>query len=477
MSTAASAVELREVRLHVAALAGAVLLAMLAGALAVVSFQAAIAIALLVLLLAIRTQSRPAGLAILWAFWLLMPLLRRLLDLVVTAPGADPLSLLPFVSMILLAAMELYENRLDRRARFILAMASIGTMLGVPVGLLTDPTAALFGAAAYGGAVSAFVLGWGDGVRPRTSSTLYRALAIALLPLSVYALAQYFLPLASWDSAWVETGDLVSLGAPFEEDHLRVFSALNSPFTFSVVLVVGILLGLGVQHRRRIGVAVTGLMFVALALTYVRSAWLALAIGLLAFVVAERGRTAARILATVAVCVLGLFLVGDSNPTTHAVAQRITSLGSPEEDVSAQARLETTEHLLPTAVHQPLGAGIGQAGLAVRLEGSTEEQLVSVDDGYLSLMFQSGLFGLMLVLAALGGSLFAAVKALGGRAGEDRRQSAAVFAALVALLIALAAGDVLYGLPGAMLWYVCGLAVASASSRSALQLSAQRPTG
>ncbi len=439
----------------------AALFALVAGALAVRSTQAAAALTLLVLLLAVRYHSRTGGLLVLWAYWLLVPLLRRMLELSVGAPSADPLSLLPFLGTAILAVMELHENRLDRRARRILALAGIGMMLGLATGFAADPAAAAFAAVAYASGLAAFVLGWGDGVRPISSPTLYRALAFGLLPLSIYGIAQYFYPLTEWDAEWVNAGGLGSLGAP-QEGHIRIFSTLNSPFTFAVALVAGILLALGQRRRPGQAILATAPLLVALALTYMRSAWLALVIGLLTFAAAVRGRTAARLVAVVVICLVVLIVAGDSNSTTRAFSERITSLGSPGSDVSAQDRLARTNQLLPVALGKPVGAGLGQAGLASeRLGGTTQEFLTNVDDGYLSMLYQSGPFGFLLLAAALIASVVAAVRGLGRAANRAVRQArAALLATIVMLLVVLAAGDALFGLPGAILWYLCGLALA-----------------
>lgn len=440
-------------------------LALLIGAVAVRSPQAAMTLVLLLLLPVVRAQSRSAGLMMLWSYWLLVPMLRRMLDLSVATPGADPLSLLPFLGTGVLAVMELRENRLDRRARLILACASAGFLLGVPMGLAADPAAVSFATVAYLASVSAFVLGWGDAMRPQGGSTLYRSLAVALIPLSLYAIVQYFFPLSAWDAHWVEHGELGSIGAP-QEDKIRVFATLNSPFTFAIALSTGIMLGLGLVRKLGSTILLTLPLLLALALTYVRSAWLALVVGILVFALAARGKAAGRIVAVVAVSLIGLVAVGGSNPTTQAFTQRVTSLGSPEEDVSATERLETTKQLLPASVRQPLGEGLGQAGLAVRLEESSEEErLVDVDDGYLSLLYQAGPFGLLLVLGAIFFSVAAAVRVLGRAEPEQRLAPATLLATLMMLLVALASADVFFGLPGAIFWYLCGLAVAY-SSRS-----------
>ncbi len=435
--------------------------AFVAGALAVRSTQVSVTLTLLVLLLAVRARSRIGGLTLLWTYWLLAPFVRRILDLSVSAPSADPLSVLPFLATAILALIELRENRLDRRARSVLAIAGIGILIGVPTGLAADPTSAAFAVVAYMSSLSAFVLGWGDGVR-RVDS-LQRTLVIALLPIALYGIAQYFFPLTAWDSNWVNTSDLSSLGAP-QEGHIRIFSTLNAPFTLAIVLGVGIMLGLGVRRRLGLTLLITLPLVVALALTFVRSAWLGLVVGLIVFAIAARGRASGRVVVVVAVCLVGLVVIGSSNPTTQAFTERITSLGNPGEDVSARERLATTERLLPTSLSQPLGAGLGQAGLAARLEGSGEsEQLTVVDDGYLSLLRQSGPFGLLFVLAALMTSVTAAVRGLGRSSAEGRQAAGAVFATLVMLLVCLASGDVFFGMTGAILWYLCGVAMASGS--------------
>src|SRR5215213_5635959 len=222
--------------------------ALIAGAMAVKQPQIAVAGVLLVLLFAVRNESRTAGLTLLWIYWLLMPFIRRVIDLLSSAPGADPLSLLPFIATVLLAVMELRENRLSRRARTVLMAGTVAILAGVPIGLTVDPAATMFAAIAYMAGLSAFVLGWGDHVRPRSGSTLEQALRVALVPMALYGIAQYFYPLTSWDDNWVTVSELASIEAP-QEGHVRVFSTLNSPFTFAITVAVGLMFGVAMRKR------------------------------------------------------------------------------------------------------------------------------------------------------------------------------------------------------------------------------------
>lgn len=444
----------------IAAVAG---FALITGAMAVRSIQAASALVLLVLTLAVYVQSRRTGLVLLWSLWLLAPALRRILALTGETQVADPLALLPFIATGMLALVELRRSTLSPPARAVLAMATLGFLIGAPAGMLADPLAFGFGLTAYLAAVSAFALGWADR-REGADLSLVRACTYLLPPLALYGIFQYFLPLTAWDMTWVETVDLGSIGSP-QEGHIRIFSTLNSPGTFGLVLAIGIILGFAVKRRPAVGFLATAILAVALALTFVRSAWLAIVLGILVFAAAARGRGAGRLVGVIAICLVGLIVIGGSNPTTRAFTQRVTSLGDLSKDESAQERLAFTSQLLPTAVGQPLGAGVGQAGLSVRLEeGGESESLTTTDNGYLALIYQVGPVGFLLVVLAMGLSLRAAIRALSRAEGDERQLAAAVLAALVTLFVAQAAGDMLYGISGAIFWYLAGVAFAAQRS-------------
>jgi hypothetical protein len=448
-------------------------LAVLGGVFTVFSAQSAVALALLVLLLAVHSESRRAGLMLLWGYWLLTPAVRRALDLVADAPPADPLSLLPFVGTGALALLELRRARLSVPAGRTLSLAAFGFLLGVPSGLVADPLAFAFGSAAYGAGLAAFVLGWVDARERNGDLSLRRALAVAAVPIAAYGIAQYFMPLTAWDSNWVETVELASIGAP-QEGHIRIFSTLNAPGTLAAVLALAILFALPERGRPLARAATMGVLIVGLALTFVRSVWMALVIALLVYAAAARGRAAGKVVGFVAVTLVLVIAVGGSHPTTRAFTERVTSLGDLEGDVSAQERLQFTNELLPTALQQPLGAGIGQAGLALRLEESSDsESLTTTDNGYLALLYQLGPPGFVLVLIAMGASAVAALRSA-RRAGERRVQRCALLAGLVMLLVAQASGDMMFGITGAVFWYLAGAAFAGAGRERPQDLE---PTG
>lgn len=458
--------------------AGIAAIAVVGGAFAVRSLQAAVALALLVLLAAIYSRSRRAGLISLWTLWLLAPALRRMLALAVETPSADPLALLPFVATAGIALIELRRTNMSRPARIAISLATLGFLIGAPAGLAADPLAFGFGLTAYLAGVSALILGWGDRREGGTLS-LVKVLAIGLPPIAVYGVLQYLIPLTSWDSNWVETVDLASIGAP-QAGHIRIFSTLNSPGTLGLVLAVAIVLvlGLGLRRRGSVTLLATLPLIVALGLTFVRSAWLALVLGVLVYAASVRGKTAGKLVAVIAVCLAALIVAGGSNPTTRAFTQRVTSFGSLGQDESAQDRLKFTQELLPAATSRPFGAGVGQAGLAARLEEHKgQESLTTTDNGYLALLYQVGPFGFLLVSIAMGMGVVASVRALGdgGDDEESRMEHASILAALVVLLVAQAGGDMLYGISGAIFWYLAGVSFATRRRTASQSEGVPRP--
>ena len=385
--------------------------AVISGALAVRSMQAATSLALLVMLLRSTGSRRRAGLVGLWTIWLLAPGLRRVLALAEGTPGADPLALLPFVATGVLALIELRRSTMTRSARITVQVAAAGFLIGAPMGLFGDPQAFGFAMVAYLAGLSAFVLGWGDG--REGGLTLVRVLVVALPPLAVYGILQYFFPLPAWDSSWLDTVNLGSIGAP-EADHIRVFSTLNSPGTFGLVLAIGILLGLGARRPASAIVPTTAILVLALALTFVRSAWLSLALGLIVFVAASRGRTAGKVVGVIAVCLVALTVVGGSNPTTKAFTQRVTSLGELNEDVSAQDRLRSSSRTAADRDRAAAGRGRRQGGACGAPGGQRKQRLRSKPSTTDTWQFstRSAWSGFLLIVTAMGRSVFAATRAL-----------------------------------------------------------------
>jgi O-antigen ligase len=145
-----------------------------------------------------------------------------------------------------------------------------------------------------------------------------------------------------------------------------------------------------------------------------------------------------------------------SEGTLDAFVGRVSTFGALGTDVSAEARQEGARALAPQILRAPLGYGLGSTGEATRLAGG--EGVRAVDNGYLSLAYQVGISGALLVLAGLFVATWTSARSA-LRVDPDR--SAVTLTAIFAFFIVLLLfGDQLYGLPGAILWYLVDAALA-----------------
>jgi hypothetical protein len=414
--------------------------------LTIASLQLGLTLVLVVLAAGAFVRSRAAGLAVVWLAWLLLPEVRRVLGF---AP-ADPLAVAPYLMTAVVVALALARTRIGSAGRRILALAVAGYAIGVPAGLLAAPQALAFAAFAALTALGAFVLGYGE---PDDDARALRRVLVGALPvLAVYALVQY-VALPEWDRTWLEVTNFVTAGAP-ETGRVRVFSTLNSPGTFAMVCAVAVLAFLTLRRLGPLSLAALALLLAALSLTYVRGAWLALVVAMAVLVLATRGRALGRVSVVALVLVGGFAAVAAGSPTGQALTERLTTFGSLEEDRSAQERLATPEQIVPVAIADPLGAGLGQAGEASRLAGGGTFRYT--DSAYLGLLYQVGPVGFLLVLGALGLAARHAVRNARRHRSPDDVLTVAV---LAFFLVAGFLADLLFGVTAVVLWYLLGLAV------------------
>jgi putative inorganic carbon (HCO3(-)) transporter len=418
--------------------------------------------ALLVLSVGLYVTWRPGGLAIMWLLWLVAPLLRRLFGLSAPLTDSDPLALAPFLVAGSIVAIELRRVRLSRFAVGVLGVAAAGYLLGVPAGI-SRPSAMGFALFAYLVGVGCLVLGYSE-PRGRELVALQRVLMVAAPLAAVYGVLQYVGPLPSWDALWLEgTGRaLTSVGAP-EEGHIRVFGTLNSPGTFAAVLGLAAVCFLAQRRLDAFKLLAIGVVLAALLLTYVRSEWAALVASMLILVLASRGRASWRVFLIVGLLVAAFGTVVSHGQTGQAIVGRASTFGDLNQDVSAQERVATPLELVPEAVTQPFGHGIGSAGEASRLGPSSA--LRNTDNGYLSLLYQAGPLGFLLVLGAIVAALSRAVGNLGLHRSDPL--DVLVVTMLGFLLVGMIGGDLLYGVTGMVFWYLLGVAVRRSESRPA----------
>ena len=215
----------------------------------------------------------------------------------------------------------------------------------------------------------------------------------------------------------------------FTGGFLRSFSTFNQPFGFGLFLMVVLLVGTPfalrdtARARNRAFLLVTPILGIALALTFVRSAWVGLAVGL-----AYLGLTRNRLLllgipaGAVALLVLLALPAAVSGPalSSSSSGQRVTGWQ------------ENASQLLTN----PIGVGVGASGAASERLGFLRRQAsflfpepapapVSTyqpDNFYFKMLFELGVVGLwlfVLFLAAVIGSTRSAERRHAGAADGD----------------------------------------------------------
>jgi hypothetical protein len=423
------------------------------------SLQAACAFVLVVAVITLHQHDRRSGIAALFALWFLAPGLRRILGLTTGYVENDPLSLAPFLATAAVAALELLQVHFPRRIRRILLLAAAGFSVGLPIGLLTGPESAVYAFIAYLAGVSGAVLGLQEGTSVR-NSTLRRVLMFGLPAIAAYAILQRLLPLPSWDRAWVEATELTSVGASeggsLEDAEIRVFASLNHPGALAPLLALSLLCYLTIHRARAVTVIGAVLIAVALSLTFVRGAWVALIAAGLAHVVASGGRSARVVFGAAAVIVAMTLALSPASQTAHDIVNRFKSITN-REDTSVTERTATAGETLPRAVAAPLGHGLGSAGEATKL--SEVSDLRAPDNGYLGLVYQVGPIGFILVMSAAAYILAAAWNGARARApGQEMRLL--LFALLVFMFVQLYTGDAFYGVVGVIFWFIGGQVLA-----------------
>lgn len=186
-------------------------------------------------------------------------------------------------------------------------------------------------------------------------ASLERAMVGGTLFAGLYGIYQYFV-LPAWDAAWMLQSEMVTIGKA-EPLEVRVFSTMNAPQVLAAFLMLGILLAYRSQLRYRWPAVVAGMM--ALALSAARTAWLALAVGILYLVIRSSTSERIRTLKFVGACSAVLIVATLIPAVNDTLSSRFSSLSNGAEDDSAADRSETYNDILRDLTVQPFGRGIG----------------------------------------------------------------------------------------------------------------------
>lgn len=394
-----------------------------------------------------------AGLALVVILWIIAPLVRRLLDYYVdTSQGPDILSLAPFLATLVIGALAFKRQRPSRAVIIVLGSFIAGVLWGTVRGL-DDPFALMFGMFSYIAAAMGLILGYHDW--KRGTIVLERLLLVIIPVVAIYAIYQFLAPfLPPWDALWLKFEAPVSVGTK-ENGNFRAFSTLNSPGMLAGVLALFALMLLVGPRITPWRLAAGGLTMAALLFTQVRSAWISMGLAMVALIPISRGGVLGRV-AVLAVILGGMYVFAGGSTAGQAVVDRAASVGDTTSDHSVSERIEAVTEFGPKALVQPLGDGIGSAGQAARISLKGEPPFV--DNGYLTVMWQVGLLGFLLIYGAIFGAAAYGARQLNS---YNRKARFPFVAILIVVAVQSLAADTLFGLPAVILWYSLGALMAS----------------
>jgi hypothetical protein len=312
-------------------------------------------------------------------------------------------------------------------------------------------------------ALCAFIL-----ERPEQAGEMRRAvlmtLALVLPILTVYGIYQ-FIAAPLWDVVWLWNIENPTFGegAPYK---IRVWSMMNSPGTVAVFSAFAMLLLAGESVA---GMALAATALPLLALTVIRTSWVALAVGLA--VLLWKASATSRLGLAAGVAGLGfamtVLLASHVLPPeiTNLVTDRAATFSDLGTDTSTYDRVQVYAAFYDRLSASPWGEGFGVNESTVTRKASTTA-VTSIDSGFLETYLIYGVFVGTVYFVALIEVIRACWRAL---AVLPQRFSGHI--ALVCAAIAITPlGTIQIGEGGSLVWIAVGLLLASGAARPAGRL-------
>jgi hypothetical protein len=379
-----------------------------------------------------------------WWIWFLTPFVRRIIDFQLGYYSLDPLSMLtPFVVVMLTVfTFFRYGRRLMERVYrpFLLALLSIlyGLLIGLAQGV--TPASALLQLLEW---LSPILLGFHVAITWHEYPALRRAVQTTftsgIVVMGTYGMYQYFFA-PGWDTQWMIGSRMTSIGHP-EPMEIRVFSTLNAPGPFAMVMLAGLILlfdGKGLFSRLAAGPGYGGYL-----LAMVRGSWAGWILSIMYLVYRLEGALKVRLMYILGVGIVLLLPLMMFGPVSDKLSERVDSVTSLEQDGSYQARSELYGQAGNLIMDNPLGNGLGK---------------FTFDSGIITIFYVLGWPGTAMYMI---GALLLLFPAMRCTASNTDGFTVMATSVVVAYLILMAASNQLTGVKGCVVWGFLGMTVAS----------------
>ncbi|HMV47300.1 MAG TPA: O-antigen ligase domain-containing protein [Blastocatellia bacterium] len=397
-----------------------------------------------------------------WWVWFLSPFIRRLVDAQSGWVDPSPVLLAP-VMVSFLAGLGFLRHFLpslrEGGAPFVLAFA--GVAYGLGVGLIRsnfDYTLAQPMMIWLTPIFLGFHLfhHWRD--FPRYRAALQWTFLLGALLMGVYGVVQ-FLIAPEWDRFWMIHVEYMSFGKP-EPLGIRVFSTLNAPGPFSVVMMACLLVLFSVRGWLKFPAAAGGYLSFLLCMT--RAAWIGWLVAMVSLLASMDLKSRLRLIAVMIVLAAAVVPLAMMPPFSDVVGPRLQTMTKPKDDISLAARLEGYGKYLEDAFLDPMGKGVGVMERTYAV-AADDEGIGPHDSAILELLLSLGLPGAMFYGIGLIALLF------GLRPRRETRGDVFVDAARAigfGMFAQLLLGSVMLGVMGAVLWSFSGVVMAAQKHHS-----------
>lgn len=379
-----------------------------------------------------------------WWVFFLTPFIRRVSDNRSGFTDPSPMLLAPLL-VAMITIITFYRNlpKAHEQGSLPFVISAAGVFYGFLVGMINGlPVPAIVSLMTW---VSPILFGfhlfvnWRD--YPSYRENIQRTFLWGVLVTASYGVYQYLVA-PEWDRFWlIQTKLYTSMGKP-EPLGLRVWSTMNAPLQFGIVMLAGnILLFIGQGTLRIPGLAV-GIL--SILLTSVRTVWGGLIIALITLIGSLKGGLQIRLIAFILMIVLCMVPLSTVEPFSQVIQSRITSLSNVKDDQSAKDRANLYGKTLNLALSEVIGKGNGT--------------LQPIDSGIIELLLTLGWMG---AIPYIGGLLLIFYSLFQPSKSKSDPFGSAARAIVVGFLPMLAGSNVIVGISGMVFWGFLGLGMAA----------------
>lgn len=307
----------------------------------------------------------------------------------------SPISLTPlvisgFLFLLVLGGYRNFPAYVQRVFRFF----AYALVIGLGWGLLRNGLSAVYAFAEYVAPLSIMGCAVMAGGNERILDRWIKTIGWAAVAASLYGWYQYY-TIPPWDAFWVRAVGFEGYLGQLKPTQMVVFSTMSERAPFAGFLAFAVIPMIVSRRWRNItGWGAVILIVATILLTFVRTSLIIIMLAAILFPVLNRGKNTVQIMLLLGVIALAATYGLRQIPTSGKIGKRLQSLGSITQDGSFQGRIDIAGAGLGGLLRNPLGTGLGSAGLGGRVNtGALDANAAIGDNGYFEILYSFGVFG------------------------------------------------------------------------------------